>query len=167
MLLTDIFPETWKHGEHEKGWEETEDLGHMKGESECGKFLVREGELTEIVWQETEVEAVYDIDDTEGKSHFEYIPCKMRIDFPYQVDFPSDEIETEKQRDHTSENKGQKNENDAMCIREYREMSGIFEESIQGDKSQDLPDDESESGSPHHIVCLEHTITHRSQKIQE
>lgn len=46
-------------------------------------------------------------------------------------------------------------------------MSGVSQENREGDESEDLPDDESESRSTHHVVCLEHTITDRRQKIEE
>lgn len=118
MFLADIFSEARKHGKHEKGRKETEDLGHVEGNIKCRKFFVRQCQIAEIVRQETEVETVYDIDDTERKSHFEDVPCKMRIDLPDQVDFLSDEIETQKQCDCTSQYKGQENQDDALCILE-------------------------------------------------
>lgn len=61
--------------------------------------------MTEIIWQESEVEAIDDIDDSEGESCLENAPHKFCIDIPGEMDFFCHEIVTQEKSYQTPRNK--------------------------------------------------------------
>lgn len=140
----------------------------MERDAEGREFLVCEDELAEVIRQETEIEAIGDVDDTEGESHFEYIPSEMPVYPPDEPDFFGDEVKTQEECREASEHECQENEHDSVCmLEEFRRCLDIFDYAVERHVGEELPDDESDGCPSHQVVRLEHAIAYRCQEIQK
>ncbi len=64
--------------------------------------------MAKIVWQESEIETVNYVDDSEGESCLENGPHEISIYFPVKVYFSGHKIETQNKGDSITKNESRK-----------------------------------------------------------